>query len=309
MQFSSPNVLLVDDDPVLLDLLVDTLTPITSAVHVATTVKRAQQILRDRVVDIIVTDLCLPGERGTTLLAYAAEHQNDPAVILISGNATLNDALEGVHLHASDFLLKPFSQAKLKESVRRAFSELEERRSVERLGNVPQSEWLQLETLIGTLDACEHETCAHSLRVLEYCFYLAERVGYPGSQLPELARAALLHDIGKIGIPPSILRKPRRLTMEEFDIMKSHVLKGVRILERVPTMRACIPIVLNHHEHFDGSGYPNGKRNNEIPLGARIFSVVDTLDAMTSDRPYRDALPFDKAMVKFSAAPDSNSIP
>jgi HD-GYP domain-containing protein (c-di-GMP phosphodiesterase class II) len=133
--------------------------------------------------------------------------------------------------------------------------------------------------------------------VLEYCFYLAEIVGYPESQIPELARAALLHDIGKIGIPTSILRKPSRLTKEEFDIMKSHVLKGVRILERVPTMRACIPIVLNHHEDFDGTGYPNGRRNKEIPLGARIFAV-DALDAMTSDRPYRDALPFDKAMTE-----------
>ncbi|HEX8927128.1 MAG TPA: HD domain-containing phosphohydrolase, partial [Terriglobales bacterium] len=258
MQLSSPNALVVDDEPVLLNLLVDMLAPICASVQSACSIRDALQILQSRVVDVIVADLCLPGERGTALLNYAADRQNDPAVIIITGNPTLSDALEGVHLHASDFLLKPFSKAKLNDSVLRAFADLEERRSISRLGQIPGTERLQLETLLATLDACEHETCSHSLRVLEYCFHLATMVGYPESDLPELARAALLHDIGKIGIPQSILAKPGRLTQEEFDIMKSHVLKGVRILERVESMRTSIPIVLHHHERYDGSGYPNG---------------------------------------------------
>jgi putative nucleotidyltransferase with HDIG domain len=300
MQLSSPNVLVVDDDPTLLHLLSDMLAPICAVVHLASAVDSAVQILRTQVVDVILADLCLPGERGTALLAYAAERQNDPAVIIMTGNATLNDALDGVHLHASDFLLKPFSIAKLRESVLRAFAELEERRALERVRTMPQSERLQLETLIATLDACEHDTCAHSLRVLEYCFHLAEMVGYPHSELPQLARAALLHDIGKIGIPQSILAKPGRLTPEEFEVMKSHVVKGVRILERVPTMRACIPVVLHHHERYDGGGYPNGTKSDDIPLGARIFTVADTFDAMTSDRPYRRAVSFEDASAEIS---------
>jgi len=120
-------------------------------------------------------------------------------------------------------------------------------------------------------------------------------VGYPEEQLPDLARAALLHDIGKIKIPESILLKPGRLTPQEFEVMKSHVVRGVRILERVPSLRGSLPIVLHHHEHFDGKGYPAGTKGDEIPLGARIFTVVDTLDAMTSNRPYRRALSFEEA--------------
>jgi len=300
MQFSSPNLLVVDDDPVLLQLLANMLAPICAIVHTAPAVDSALQILRNNIIDVILADVGLPGERGTALLAYAAERQNDPAVIIMTGNPTLSDALEGVHLHASDFLLKPFSKAKLRDAVLRAFAELEERRSLERVGKLPQHERLQLETLIATLDACEHETCSHSLRVLEYCLHLAEMVGYPHSQLPELARAALLHDIGKIGIPQSILAKPGQLTSAEFDVMKSHVLKGVRILERVPTMRVCIPIALHHHERYDGTGYPNGARREDIPFGARIFAVVDTFDAMTSDRPYRRAVSFDEASTEIS---------
>lgn len=295
MQLSSPNILVVDDDLAIREMLANLLAPISAVVHLASDVDDALHVLETHIVDVILADLCLPGERGTALLAYAAERENDPAVIIMTGSPTLSDALDGVHLHASDFLLKPFSTAKLRESVLRAFTELEERRSLEQLGKVPQTERLQLETLVATLDACEHETCSHSLRVLEYCFHLAEMVGYPQSQLPELARAALLHDIGKIGIPQSILAKPGRLTAEEFEIMKSHVVKGVRILERVPTMRVCIPIVLHHHEQYDGTGYPNAVEKNDIPLGARIFAIVDTFDAMTSDRPYRRAVSFEDA--------------
>ncbi|HUO60811.1 MAG TPA: HD domain-containing phosphohydrolase [Candidatus Acidoferrales bacterium] len=292
---SSPNVLVVEDNEELRDVLADVLAPISASVRAASTVAHALPVLREHLIDVIVTDICMPGERGTKLLAYSAEHQNDPAVIIITGNATLSDALEGVHLRASDFLLKPFSKSKLCASVVRAFAELQERRASARFRTACNAECLQLETLIETLDACEHDTCLHSLRVLEYCMHLANHVGYPEAEFPALARAALLHDIGKIGIPESVLLKPDRLTPEESEVMKSHVLRGVRIMERVPTLRESLPIVLHHHEHYDGNGYPNGSKGKDIPLGARIFTVVDTLDAMTSDRPYRRALSFVEA--------------
>jgi putative nucleotidyltransferase with HDIG domain len=147
-----------------------------------------------------------------------------------------------------------------------------------------------LEALVLALDAREHETYAHSLRVRAYTLHLARLVSYPPALLPPLARAALLHDIGKIAVADSILLKPGKLTEEEWVQMRQHVLAGEQILNRIPFLRPSAPIVRHHHERYDGRGYPHGVAGEQIPLGARLFTLADTLDAMTSDRAYRKAV-------------------
>ena len=148
---------------------------------------------------------------------------------------------------------------------------------------------ITLEALVLAMDAREHETYAHSLRVRAYTLYLARLVSYPPALMPPLAHAALLHDIGKIAVADSILLKPGKLTEKEWVQMRRHVSAGEEILNRIPFLRPSAPVVRHHHERYDGKGYPNGVAEEQIPLGARLFSLADTLDAMTSDRAYRKA--------------------
>jgi putative nucleotidyltransferase with HDIG domain len=149
--------------------------------------------------------------------------------------------------------------------------------------------------LVAALDAREHETFEHSLRVRAYTRYLARQAGYPPALMPSLEQAALLHDIGKIAVSDAILLKPSKLTTEEWVDMRKHPTAGDEILRRVPFLRPASAIVRHHHERFDGTGYPDGLKGAQIPLGARLFAVADTLDAMTSDRLYRRAPGWDAA--------------
>jgi putative nucleotidyltransferase with HDIG domain len=148
---------------------------------------------------------------------------------------------------------------------------------------------------VAALDAREHKTFSHSFRVRAYTRYLARRAGYPPALLPSLEQGALLHDIGKIAVADAILLKPAKLTAEEWVEMRKHPTAGDEILKRVPFLRPASAIVRHHHERFDGTGYPDALKGAEIPLGARLFTVADTLDAMTSDRTYRKGPGFEAA--------------
>jgi putative nucleotidyltransferase with HDIG domain len=159
---------------------------------------------------------------------------------------------------------------------------------------------MSLEALVAALDSREHETFSHSLRVRAYTRYLARRVGFPPALLPGLEQGALLHDIGKISVSDAILLKPAKLTPEEWTEMRKHPVAGENILKRVPFLRPASAVVRHHHERFDGTGYPDGLKGGEIPLGARLFTVADTLDAMTSDRRYRKGPGFEAAQREVS---------
>ena len=151
------------------------------------------------------------------------------------------------------------------------------------------------EALAEALDIREHETGLHSKRVACHTLVLARRFTADTDQLRQIYWGSLLHDIGKIGIPDAILLKQGALNEEEWQEMRTHPEKGHRIVAQIPGMEEAAGIVLSHEESFDGSGYPRGLRGQQIPLGARLFALIDTLDAMTSDRSYRKALSFDQA--------------
>jgi putative nucleotidyltransferase with HDIG domain len=150
-----------------------------------------------------------------------------------------------------------------------------------------------LEALAAALDLQDSGTAGHSRRVTRYCLEIAKAMGCDPAEQRTMARAALLHDIGKIGIPDAIMLKPGPLTEKERLVMESHVEIGFYLLSNVALLASPAEIVFAHHERFDGGGYPRGLRGAEMPLGARIFTVADTLDAMTSNRPYRRALPYE----------------
>lgn len=167
------------------------------------------------------------------------------------------------------------------------------RRVIESRAGLVEANAATIGALVSALDAREHETQIHSIRVTEYALRLAREIDYPSSEMVDLKFGAMLHDIGKIGISDRILLKPGPLTEQEWKEMQRHTVIGHRILNEIHFLEQASEIVLYHHERWDGDGYPSGLAGEEIPLGARLFAVVDTLDAMTSDRPYRDALEFD----------------
>ena len=150
-----------------------------------------------------------------------------------------------------------------------------------------------VETLARTIDAKDRYTNGHSFRVSEYSVALARKLGWSEEEVQELEREALLHDIGKIGVPDAVLNQPGRLTDEEFEVIKSHTTVGRTILEGLDGMEKTAEVAAYHHERFDGRGYPEGRKGKDIPKHARIISIADSYDAMHSDRVYRKALPDD----------------
>jgi len=152
-----------------------------------------------------------------------------------------------------------------------------------------------IESLVDAIDAKEHEVGNHSYRVAQLAMVLAEHMGIKGRALVDLYFGAILHDIGKIGIPDNILTKHEGLSKDEWEIMRKHPEIGYKIVSHIDFFKDAAEIIYCHHEHYDGSGYPRGLKGDEIVLGARIFAVCDTLDALTVERPYRKALSFEEA--------------
>jgi putative nucleotidyltransferase with HDIG domain len=264
--------------------------------------------------DLVLSDIVMPEMDGLKLLAELRMADPDVPAIMVTAMHDISIALEAIRAGAYDYILKPFEKDQLYLSVRRA---LEHRRLVmenrtyqsdleqlvaERtrqlsiaLQDLEQSYDYTLEALGGALDAKDAETEGHCQRVTAFTITIAKAMGVDNSLLRQIARGAFLHDIGKMGVPDQILRKPGPLTPEEREIMRRHCDIGFAVLERIPFLKEAAEIVLAHQEFYDGTGYPRGLKGEQIPLGARIFAVADTLDAMISDRPYRKALPISAA--------------
>lgn len=264
--------------------------------------------------DLVLSDIVMPEMDGLKLLGELRRADPDVPVIMVTAMHDISIALESIRAGAYDYILKPFERDQLHMSVRRALdhrklvlenrtyqSDLEQL-VAERtqqlsiaLQDLEQSYDYTLEALGGALDAKDAETEGHCQRVTAFTITIAQQMGLDKGQLRQIARGAFLHDIGKMGIPDQILRKPGPLTIEEREIMRKHCEIGYSVLQRIPFLKEAAEIVLSHQECFDGSGYPRRLKGEEIPLGARIFAVADTLDAMISDRPYRKALPISAA--------------
>lgn len=261
----------------------------------------------------------MPEMDGLKLLDWIRNHDKGIPVIMVTAMHDLSTALDAIRCGAYDYILKPFEKDQLYMSVRRALEHrrlLRENRNYQRnleklvdeqtaqirgaLQQLESSYDDTLEALGGALDLKDAETEGHCKRVTAFTLAIAKALKVDVSQLPEIARGAFLHDIGKMAIPDQILRKPGPLTPEEQQIMRTHCAIGYDMLSRVPFLRDVAKIVLAHQEHYDGSGYPNGLKGEDIPLGARIFAVADTLDAMTSDRPYRSALSLEQAKAEIA---------
>ena len=264
---------------------------------------------------LVISDVMMPGMSGMEFLHLAKKEHPETAFIMITGLMDINTAVDSLRIGAFDFITKPFELTAINRAVARAlerrrllienryYREQLERNVRERtmelneaLHDVEESYKITLEALVTALDAREHETKAHSQRVREYALTLAQVLGLNHDDLIQTGRGALLHDVGKIGVRDSILLKPGKLNEEEWVEMRKHPQIGYNILQSIEFLSPAAEIVLCHQERWDGSGYPNRLAGPDIPLGARIFAVVDTMDAMTTDRPYRKALSLEAAI-------------
>jgi putative nucleotidyltransferase with HDIG domain len=280
----------------------------------------ALSVLAGEPIELVLSDIQMPGRNGITLLSEIRRRYPHAAVLMLTGCEDVSTAVEAMKTGAMDYVLKPFILAKVEGSIRRALDRQAELRAqaehVHRLEERVQEQTTQvrallsnlneasentLDALVAALDAREHETKAHSRRVAEYTVRLAEELGVSGAELENIRRGAMLHDIGKIGISDNILLKPGPLNDEEWREMRRHPQIGYWILNGIEALRAAGDIVVAHHERFDGRGYPRRLKGEEIPLGARVFSIADSLDAMTSDRPYQRGQSFEAAREEIAA--------
>src|SRR5438874_3819306 len=256
--------------------------------------------------DLMLSDLMMPEMDGITLLERVKEARPEMPAIMVTAVHDISVALAAIRNGAYDYLLKPFEREQMLAIVRRALEHRKLRlenqayqanleslvaarteQLRQTMSDLERSYDITLEALGDALDLKDSETEGHSKRVTAFTIAIARAMGVSTERIRVIARGAFLHDIGKMAIPDAILRKSGPLSEEERSIMREHCFRGYQMLRKIPFLSEASEIVYTHQERYDGSGYPRGLRGNEIPLGARIFAVADTLDAITSDRPYR----------------------
>ena len=311
------NILIVDDDWQVREVLHEIFLSAGYTCQLAGDGREGLETFRATLPPLTVTDLKMPVMDGIALLQAIRNTDTDAAVIVLTGAADVKTAIESLKLGAHDFIMKPVNVDELLIAAERALERrqlLIERReyqmvleqrveeathNLEKAYHQLQHTYQQtLEALGAALDSRDVGTESHSRRVHGYSLALAREHGVPEDGLTDLAHGVLLHDIGKIGIPDAILLKPGGLTPDEWKVMRTHPEIGKRLIEKIPFLHGAIPVVWCHHEKWDGSGYPRGLKGEGIPINARIFAVVDAFDAMTFDRPYSKAIPFDAAIAE-----------
>ena len=278
-----------------------------------------QHIERDAPYDLVLSEVSVRDSEGIGLLERLQAVQPDTPMVMVTETSNTSAAISAIHKGAYDYLLKPLERERLLSTVKRAveYGKLVQqnakyRQNLEQIVNartellnqavtdLERSYDITLEALGDALDLKDAETEGHSKRVTAFTIALARGMGLPLQQIRVIARGAFLHDIGKMAIPDAILLKPGGLQSDEQKVMREHCSRGYQMLRKIPFLQEAAEIVYSHQEHFDGSGYPRGLKGEQIPLGARIFAIADTLDAITSDRPYRKAKSFAAARGEIS---------
>jgi putative two-component system response regulator len=295
---AAETILVVDDDPEIASLLHQALTQQGYQVEVSKSGEEALDVVHHQRVGTVITDIQMPGISGLSVLAGVKTHDADIQVVVMTGS-TENKPLHFLQAGADDFLAKPFDMEAVLLSTSRA---MEKRRLLlenrccreniewmvtQRLAEANQDNLEVIRALAEAIELKDPFLRGHSQRVRLMSRRLAAAVDLENSTA--LEAAALLHDIGRISVPGRILGKAEHLTDPEFDEVKKHPVMSERLIAHLPAFRAAAPAVRNHHERYDGQGYPDGLGSSDIPLEARILAVADAYDAMTSPRPHRPA--------------------
>jgi response regulator RpfG family c-di-GMP phosphodiesterase len=306
------RVLAVDDERAACKLIALMLSPPAFHCTTAPSGEEALRALQLERFDAVISDLQMPGIGGLELLAHVRRSYPNMAFLVTTGVDDVDVGVHAMRIGADDYLVKPLSEGVLLASLERAlhkrhleqqvenYRQRLEEMVAERTGQLRDA--LQrletsyedtLQALGAAIDLRDNETAGHSRRVCRYSLEMARAMGWSETQMGTLARGAHLHDIGKLGIPDSILLKPGPLTAEEWKLMQRHVQIGFDLVKDIAFLSDASEIVLTHHERYNGSGYPRGLKGEEILSGSRIFALADSFDAITSDRPYRRASSFE----------------
>ncbi|MDH3591301.1 MAG: response regulator [Planctomycetota bacterium] len=322
------HILTVDDEPMIREILRETLENEGHQVSEAENGKVACELIDSGEFDLILTDVKMPVMDGFTLMKNLGDLTDQIPVIVITSFGDIDVAVDAIRLGAYDYVVKPFNISQVTLSVRRALDRrrllienLQYKKSLEHkvvektidlirknkkleqqaklleglLRDLRESYEATLDAMVSAIESRDCETKHHCRRVQAYAVTLAQRIGVTPEELVDISYGALLHDVGKIGVPDSVLLKPGKLTEDEWKTMRAHTRIGYKMISKVKFLKGSADIVLYHHERWDGQGYPYGISGEDIPLGARIFSVIDTYDAITSKRPYKEALPIQHA--------------
>ena len=297
------RVVVVDDDAIILK----NANLILAEAGFKVTCLKSGKLLMDYIAvnqaDLLLLDIRMPDMDGFETIRVLREWESDNfreavPVIFLTANEDSESEARGLSLGALDFIRKPFSSEALKIRVRNLIDLIRLQRDLHREVKIKTAELESLslhvvQTLAKTIDAKDSYTNGHSERVAEYSREIARRYGYDEDRQEEIYMMGLLHDVGKIGIPDDVINKPGKLTDEEFALIKQHPVKGAEILATVSEMPKLVTGARWHHERYNGKGYPDGLKGEEIPEEARIIAVADAYDAMTSHRSYRDIIPQD----------------
>ncbi|HYO98944.1 MAG TPA: HD domain-containing phosphohydrolase [Pyrinomonadaceae bacterium] len=307
-------ILIADDEEEIRNVLYELLAEDYECRLVASA-EEALALLRTMRFDVVVSDIQMEGMSGLEMIPHVAKIAPDATVVMVSGAQTVESAIEALRAGAFDYVTKPFDlrhveaavsraleHTRLREAKRRYENYLEElvaERTTElnrTLESLEDSYRMTLKALAAALETRDRETHGHSERVVSFSLRLGRELNLRGEELRSLEFGALLHDIGKIGVPDAILHKPAQLCEEEWVNMRRHPLHGQQILQGINFLEGAARVVGQHHEKWDGTGYPQGLRGKEIDLNARIFAVADAFDAITSDRVYRAGRSYEVAV-------------
>ncbi len=300
-------ILVVDDEEFIRTLVRERLELSGYSIGEASNGKDALAKLSTGRYSVLLTDIRMPEMDGIALLKESASRYPDTAGVVMSAYAELDTAVAALKIGACDYITKPFNfdvllitieNAIRKKSIERQLQDYQmnlEKKVKEQTDLISSMYVRSIDALIKALEAKDFYTRGHSQRVTMYSVAIGKSMQLPEKQIELLRQAAVLHDLGKIGVREEILNKPGKLTEKEFKEITLHPEVAIRILEPIPFFRPLLPAILHHHERFDGRGYPRGLAGNDVPLESRIMAVADTFDAMTSTRAYRNALSLEAA--------------
>ncbi|MCZ6677686.1 MAG: response regulator [Candidatus Poribacteria bacterium] len=303
------KILIVDDESVVADSLASFLGIEGYQCQTANQGFAAIKQLGKENFDLVLTDIRMPGKTGIDLLHEITRSWENTAVVLMTGAGNLQDAVEAMKVGAADYIEKPirnFDQLSMRinRALERRWLIMESQQHQAHLEREVQRQTQQiqiqkqqlyehylatLDILISTLGFHDTETRGHSRRVAEYTRLIAQKMEIGSPDLEDIELGALLHDVGKVGVPDAIIRKPTRLNPEEWEKIYEHPVIGYNLLVKHEFLRAAAPVVKYHHERYDGTGYPEKLAGDKIPIGARIFAVIDAFDVITSRRAYKEA--------------------
>ncbi len=305
------KIVVIDDEEEIREMVASMLTTTGYECQQASSGKEALALLDSGAhFELVLCDLLMPEVDGIGLLEQIQKRSPGTPMVMLTAIRDISVALLAIRRGAYDYVIKPFDREQLLATVRRALESHRlkgENRAYqtrpEAVADITDVEDMTLEAFGDRLAMKDAETAAHSRRVTAFSIAIARQMGIPpdSREMRVLARGAFLHDIGKMAIPYSILRKPERLEPHEIEIMREHCVHSYRMLDRIPFLQEARELVYAHHEKYDGSGYPRGLKGNAIPFGARIVAVANTLDSILSDLQYRPAQTIEAARKEIEA--------